>query len=92
MKKLILIVAVLLSGCGLLAPKPEIKYVPVPKEVKVPVPVKCKAPHIDPPEYSFDKAKKGDLMFNNLALLAAENDSLNAYSDRLKAALDGCTK
>jgi hypothetical protein len=88
MKKLILILALALTACA--APKPQVVYVP--KVVKVPVPVKCSPPKIDTPTYDFDNAKKGDLLYNDLALLAAENDHLNAYSTKLKAALDGCTK
>lgn len=88
MRALIFILALALAGCA--TQKPEIVYVP--KEVKVPVPVKCTAPKIEDPTRDFNQAKKGDLLYNNLALLAAENDHLNAYSTKLKAALAGCTK
>lgn len=88
MRALIFILALALAGCA--TQKPEVVYVP--KEVKVPVTVKCTPPKIDAPKRDFDQAKKDDLLFNNLALLAAENDRLNAYSTKLKAALDGCTK
>lgn len=83
-----LFLVALLSACSTV--KPQIVYVP--KEVKVPVTVKCTPPKIDSPTRDFDKAKKGDLLYNNLALLSAENDHLNAYNTKLKAALDGCTK
>lgn len=79
---------VLLSACS--TPRVQIQYVP--QKVEVPVPVKCTPPDVSRPEFSFDKAKKDDLLFNNLALLAAENDNLIVYSTKLKAALDACTK
>lgn len=91
MKKLFLIVAVLLSGCTVFgAQKPTTVYVP--QKVEVPVPVKCTPPKIAAPKYVFSQAKKDDLLYNNLQLLAAENDNLIAYNTKLKAALDGCTK
>lgn len=89
MRMIILTAALMLAACASTR-KPQIVYVP--KEVKVEVPVKCKAKKIDSPVRDFDKAKKGDLLFTNLALLAAENDHLTAYSAKLQAELDGCTK
>lgn len=87
-KSLICVLAViLLTAC---ATKPTIQYVP--KEVKVEVPVKCKRPQIDKPEYTFNTAQKGDLLFNNLAKLAAENDNQNAYIIKLEAALNTCSE
>jgi hypothetical protein len=91
MKKLILITAMLLSGCTVFgAAQPEVQYVT--KEVKVPVTIKCEKQNITKPKYVFTQAKKGDLLYTNLALLAAENDYLIAYTAKLEAALNACTK
>jgi hypothetical protein len=87
MKKLIIIAAMLLSGCTVFgAAQPQIQYVT--KEVQVPIQVKCEKQNIQKPKYVFTQAKKGDLLYNNLALLAAENDYLIAYTIKLEAALN----
>jgi hypothetical protein len=86
----VFVLTALLSGCAMFTPKPpQIQYVT--QIVKVPVPVKCIRPVITAPKTTFDQAKKDDLLYNNLALLGAENDSVIAYSLQLKAALDKCS-
>lgn len=80
-----------LSGCATFSkPAPTIQYVP--QEVKVPVPVKCTRPVITKPTYDFNNATKSDPLFNNLALLAAENDGLAGYTLKLEAALQACSQ
>ena len=83
------VLTVLLAGCGTMTtPQPQI----VTQVVKVEVPVKCVRPVIKPLVTNFDQAKKGDPLYGNLALLAAENDHLTAYSTQLNAALNKCSK
>jgi hypothetical protein len=92
MKRLIIISAILLSGCASWLPKapPEIVYVP--QEVKIEVPVKCTPAPVEKPNLTFNGATKDDLLYNNLAKLGSENESLSAYTTGLEAALAGCTK
>lgn len=91
MRKLALIAAMLLSGCTVFgAAKPTTVYVP--QKVEVPIQVKCTAPVVAKPKYAFNEAKKDDLLYDNLRLLAIENDNLAAYTIKLEAALKACSK
>ena len=78
-----------LSGCAMFS-KPDPIYIP--KEVKIEVPVKCVRPAIDKPTYDFNTASKTNTLFSNIALLAAENDSLAGYTLKLEAALQACSQ
>lgn len=83
----ILLVSVL-AGCGTVCPEPQT----ITQVVKVPVPVKCEIDPIDKPNLYFDQAKKDNTVFDNMKLLAAENEELQGYVTKLEAAISGCTK
>jgi len=75
-----------IGGCGI----DPIKVTGT-QTVDVPIPVRCKVVTPNRPELVFQtQASVSDTQFQKTQLLAAENEALQAYSDKLVAALNVC--
>lgn len=89
---LMLLVAVLLSGCwNPLKPDVEIRIVKEPYEVKVPVPVPCKATMPEKPVFVVDAVQKtADVLEKGTAVMT-ELEQRRQYERVLEAAMLACT-
>ncbi|MGM0512998.1 MAG: hypothetical protein ACQER3_09970 [Pseudomonadota bacterium] len=85
MKKLIVITALVIAGCGN-APVPPPAYV----EVKVPVPVPCKTADVAVPAFAVDRLKIGASIDVQMRALRAERHQRIGYERELLAAKNAC--
>lgn len=79
MKYILLLIAVVLSGCA---------TTQGPKEVLVPIPVKCETPSPNEPTYRF--APPYENIFDAVRDLLGDKEVSTAYENELKIALQSC--
>lgn len=85
MKKLIVIAALAIAGCGNV-PVPPPAYV----EVKVPVPVPCKTADVAVPAFVVDRLPIGAAIDVQMRALRAERHQRIGYERELLAAKNAC--
>ncbi len=85
MKKLIVITALAIAGCGNV-PVPPPTYV----EVKVPVPVQCKTADVAVPAFAVDRLKIGASIDVQMRALRAERHQRIGYERELLTANEAC--
>lgn len=83
----LLVLALVLSGCSGLCPKPE--PITVVQEVKVPVPVRCKVKAPTPP-VPVTKQPAPATVYGKVAAIMKEDNDYRAYSKELEAVLASC--
>ncbi len=88
MKSIILILLVLLSGCGTTTPAIQVKT----QIVEVPVAVFCEITMPEVPKYNFDALKKEDSIHDKVKALLADKELRSAYEIKLAIALNSCRK
>ncbi|MGH8810350.1 MAG: hypothetical protein ACREXO_00005 [Advenella sp.] len=86
MKRLLMIMAIGLSGCAERVTVPDPVYV----EVKVPVQVPCEPGAIDAPAFAVDRLPIGSSIDKQMQALRAERHQRIGYEKELKAAVDSC--
>lgn len=80
------LLALFLTACGPIPVKPD-------QVVEKVITVKCKKPNINVPVlFPFDKAKKENLLEDNLKLALSELEMYRGYTKELRAALDSCSE
>ncbi|WHZ42212.1 hypothetical protein QNM34_08015 [Rahnella bonaserana] len=86
MKRLLMIMAIGLSGCAERVTAPDPVYV----EVKVPVQVPCEPGAIEAPAFAVDRLPIGSSIDKQMQALRAERHQRIGYEKELKAAVDSC--
>jgi hypothetical protein len=86
LKLLILLAAILLTGCT----QTRTEYVHQPVKVKVPVPIDCVDEVAGPPEYATEALLAGASDAEVVRALLLERNQRAATEGRLRALLEGC--
>ncbi len=88
-KLLILLLPTFLLGCA--APQPPIIKTEI-QTVKVPIEVPCKVAIPVVPPYGFDTLQKSDDIYKKTQVLLSDRLLSKGYEDKMRAALNTCTK
>jgi len=84
MKAIVLVLALMSTGCA------SIKSILSPVEVKVPVSVPCRVPDVERPVFATESLTAESDIWDMMAALRAERHQRRAYDVQIEAAIKSC--